>query len=373
MITADEEWTQQLQGELPIPAQNPNYTLPLILSRQDIRDLLDNPTREGLAHRLLYASGITATELLELPSTNIDTHLTIANRLVLIDPQTATALAALAQDSGPLLFPWTQKKLHDSLQTSRAARLYQASDRTLTPQALRHAFATHRLENGMDPVALHTLLGNQLFQTTEMYQLTAVALQKTEYARCHPLMQKPEKGPPPGTPSYEEIQTLIAAAYKLRDKIIIRLFYATGLRLAELLNLRCVDIDLQEHRVFVRHGKGDKDRYTLIDPETVRQLQAYKPQWNPGESVFNLRSGTAVEAMVRKLAQETGIAAPYEAKGQTISPHSLRHSYATHCYLNGMELTSLKRLLGHEKLETTREYLDIPFSHTAKVYAQTHD
>ena len=76
--------------------------------------------------------------------------------------------------------------------------------------------------------------------------------------------------------------------------------------------------------------------------------------------------------MIHRLAEEAGILAPYEAQGLTISPHSLRHSFATHCYLNGMKPVDLQHLLGHEDLESTRIYLNIPHSFREQQYRSSH-
>jgi site-specific recombinase XerD len=119
----------------------------------------------------------------------------------------------------------------------------------------------------------------------------------------------------------------------------------------------------------VRAGKESKDRYCLADPHTLSLLKLDGP---PQESLFGLHTSKSMETLVARLASETGLDRVYAARGEHLTPHSFRHAFATHLYLNGLELVSLRRLLGHEDLATTLVYTQVPLSHVQDAYAHCH-
>ena len=405
-MKSQEEWARELAGEVAVPYMpHANYLLPLILGRAEVATLLICPrlsALQQLAVRTLYATGLREEELVALgPDCQSDQGLQILGarpRRVCLDEETARALSQL---SGPSLFSTTVDELRDwLLEAARWAGVlerFEGAGRPLLPKALRHAYASHCLENGMDLLTLFYQLGHEFVDTTEMYVLTGVALRGASYARSHPLMagQKGYAGwsqpelmvremGEPGDEEEDEDRGLRYARLTLEDmelmlasgrtdlhRLIVRVLYATGIRLAELLGLRYLDLDSQECRLFVRQGKGHKDRYCLLDPKTVDMLLAWRGDGGLSEVIFPLPR-PSVQKVLTSLAKRTGLSAKYAALGEKLTPHSMRHTFATHCYNGGIDLFSLKTLLGHAYLHTTLAYLACPPERRQQVYDNSH-
>lgn len=148
-----------------------------------------------------------------------------------------------------------------------------------------------------------------------------------------------------------------------RNKAIIEVLFSCGLRVSELVTLRLSDLYLEEHFVRVV-GKGRKERLVPISESAVRQLQLWFIDRNlmdikPGEEdyVFLNRRGahltrTMILIMIKRLGEEAGIS-------KTISPHTLRHSFATALLAGGADLRAIQAMLGHESIGTTEIYTHI--------------
>ena len=148
-----------------------------------------------------------------------------------------------------------------------------------------------------------------------------------------------------------------------RNKAIIEVLYSSGLRVSELVTLKLSDLYLDEQFLRVT-GKGQKTRLVPISPVAIKQLQLWFVDRNamsikPGEEdyVFLNRRGahltrTMILIMIKRLGQEAGIA-------KTISPHTLRHSFATSLLEGGADLRSIQAMLGHESIGTTEIYTHI--------------
>ena len=161
----------------------------------------------------------------------------------------------------------------------------------------------------------------------------------------------------PAVPTPEEVGLLlrVAASIKYSYYVILRLLYASGLRLAELAALRWGDVLWDHCTLFIRCGKGERDRYVLVDSETLRHLRQLRAlQKKPG-TVIGVKEIT-VRWMVRRCADASGLYAHYLQRGEGLSTHSLRHAFATHCYENGLDYFILSRLLGHQYVSTTAIY-----------------
>jgi site-specific recombinase XerD len=157
----------------------------------------------------------------------------------------------------------------------------------------------------------------------------------------------------------------------LRDRAILEMFYATGIRLAELVGLNLGDIDLEGMTMRVT-GKGQKQRFVFLNRSAVEALQDYlaaRPRVRT-EAVFLNRFGRrlsrrAVELMFARLLAEAGIT-------RAASPHTLRHSFATHLLEGGSDLVTIKELLGHQNLSTTQIYTNISRARMREVYDRAH-
>ena len=181
----------------------------------------------------------------------------------------------------------------------------------------------------------------------------------------------------PATLTREECKTLIQFYKKgklgPRNRLILRLLYATGMRIDELTNLRFADIFYDNRTIFVREGKGNKDRYVCVDDRTLEMLHRFQEHEGKkiSDPVFDIGL-RQIRRVVEKAGSKTGISAKYEAMGRYFSPHSLRHSFATHSFENGMRTFTLKKLLGHEYLGTTEIYLYCSTRYDEEEYRRTN-
>lgn len=176
----------------------------------------------------------------------------------------------------------------------------------------------------------------------------------------------------PAVLTYREIRALLkASSAKKRDYLIIRVFYATAMRIGELENLCVADLYLDELKILVREGKGDKDRYVLMDSKTAKLLAEYTKNFRMVDKVFGIVS-RQISRVVKGYAEDLGITARYDAIGRNFSPHSFRHTCATHLYQNGIDLYVLQNLLGHTSLMTTQEYIHVGISRRKADYEAAH-
>lgn len=162
--------------------------------------------------------------------------------------------------------------------------------------------------------------------------------------------------------SKSEVKVLIAAPKHLKHKLILALLYGCGLRNYELCNLEQVDIDFDRKTVFVKKQKGNYDRYVPLSDLLAKGLKQYFATEHPFKWVFN--SQVTKEGEVLKLSQSGVRWAIKESKGKTgikkkVTAHMFRHTYATHLLEDGLDIVSIKELLGHAYIETTLVYLHV--------------
>jgi len=165
----------------------------------------------------------------------------------------------------------------------------------------------------------------------------------------------------------------------LRDRAILELFYSTGMRLSELVNLRLGDIDFSKEIVKI-HGKGGKQRIVPLGrkaKEALRQYLAGRHKLFSGGTtaadrgiVFLTVRGRKIYPKAVHLIVHKAIQAVSETEKK--SPHVLRHTFATHLLDRGADLRAVKELLGHESLSTTQLYTHVTVDRLKKVYAQAH-
>jgi integrase/recombinase XerC len=160
----------------------------------------------------------------------------------------------------------------------------------------------------------------------------------------------------------------------IRDIAILELFYGCGLRLSELINLKTSDLNFSQAVVKVT-GKGSKDRIIPLADKTIEALKAYanfRKQNTAFKNVhfFLSEKGEKLYPMlVQRLIKKE--LAPYNNVGKK-SPHTLRHSFATHMLENGADLRAIKDLLGHENLSTTQVYTHLSKEKLKQSYRQAH-
>lgn len=173
------------------------------------------------------------------------------------------------------------------------------------------------------------------------------------------LKQEPEQVPLPKRKKKlptvlekEQIKEMILKTNNIKHQLIIEILYSSGIRLSELINLTVEDIDPENHLVTIRQGKGAKDRVTIISKKTAQKIKEFAKQGR----IFKGRKGNyskkSVQAVLEQARKKAGI--PHK-----VTPHMLRHSFATHLLESGTNLRYIQSLLGHEKLETTQIYTKV--------------
>lgn len=179
----------------------------------------------------------------------------------------------------------------------------------------------------------------------------------------------------------DEVLQLLSApngvnALEIRDKAVLELFYASGLRLSELVGLNVGDADLTQGIVKVL-GKGNKERLVPMGKQAIGSLLTYLGKRDEmlngrmGEKalflnkVGNRISARAVERLLDKYLKKTDIQ-------KKVTPHVLRHTFATHLLNNGADMRGIQELLGHASLSTTQRYTHVELDKLMKVYDKTH-
>lgn len=155
--------------------------------------------------------------------------------------------------------------------------------------------------------------------------------------------------------SKEDIQKIINLNTNLKHRLIIKILYSSGLRLQELINLKRNDIDFDRNLIFVKSGKGKKDRFTLLSQEIKLDLLKYYSSFNfKTDYVLEGRNKKYSKKSVQKILESSG-----KKIGKKITPHMLRHSFATHLLESGIDIRYIQKLLGHSDLKTTEIYTHV--------------
>ncbi len=170
-----------------------------------------------------------------------------------------------------------------------------------------------------------------------------------------------------------DVNTLLGA----RDRAMLETIYSTGIRVSELVELNLVDIDFEGECLRVR-GKGRRERVAPISPTALRAIRRYldmraadsrSSSFDPNALYVNKHgqrlSTRSVRRKLDKYLMEAGL-------DPSISPHTLRHSFATHLLNNGADLRSVQQLLGHQSLSTTQIYTHVTTDRMKKVYDESH-
>ncbi|MCP3961049.1 MAG: tyrosine-type recombinase/integrase [bacterium] len=156
----------------------------------------------------------------------------------------------------------------------------------------------------------------------------------------------------------EEVDKLFEAATDFRYQTIWMTLYSSGLRLSEAVRLRVSDIDSKAMRILVRNGKGQKDRYTVLSRSLLEQLRTYWKVYRPTEWLFygRERQHRSILRTLQKTFKEDKNRAGIR---KSATPHSLRHSFATHSMEDGANLLYIRDLLGHRAIQSTLVYLKV--------------
>lgn len=162
----------------------------------------------------------------------------------------------------------------------------------------------------------------------------------------------------PSVLSKNEIKQIIQSCNNLKHKCILSLIYSAGLRRSELIDLRISAINSERGWIEIRDAKGKKDRYTLLSPALLELLREYYKKYRPrywlfeGNSAHSQYSATSISNILRESAHKAGI-------HRRVTPHMLRHSFATHLLEQGTDLRYIQELLGHGSSKTTEIYTHV--------------
>jgi len=175
--------------------------------------------------------------------------------------------------------------------------------------------------------------------------------------------------------SKEEVWRMLHACQLLKHKVLIGLLYGCGLRCMEVRSVRLQDLDFDRKSLRVVQGKGKKDRYVPLSDHLIRGLKKYIQAEKPVEYLFNGQPNGAAGGDFDSRYSQRGVqwavkqACKHAGIKKDVHVHTLRHTFATHLLEDGMDIMTLKNLLGHENIETTIEYLQIAQLPTQKVFS----
>jgi len=183
-----------------------------------------------------------------------------------------------------------------------------------------------------------------------------VTLGRPDVVTMIPYGKKPRTVPVVLSP--EEVLRFLEAVRPGRDRVLLQTTYACGLRLGEVTHLRVADIDSARRVIVVRQGKGQKDRLVPLSPRLLEVLRAYwrtdRPQlWLfPGRDPAKPLNGTTIQRLCQRVVTRLGLT-------KRVTPHTLRHSFATHMLEAGVDVRTVQAILGHTDLTTTANYLHV--------------
>ncbi|TIS49153.1 site-specific integrase [Mesorhizobium sp.] len=275
-------------------------------------------------------------------------------------------MATLSTDAP--VSPLRQRMLHDMLMRGLGAHTQQdyvrhvrrfatflgRSPDTATPEDIRR-FQLHQHESGIGPATINGAVSALRF-------LFLVTLKRRDLARALVIMRYPRKLP--DVLSVEEAARLLEAAPGIKYKAALGVAYGAGLRVSEVAHLKVDDVDSTRMLLRVEQGKGRKDRNAMLSPQLLELLRLWWREGKrrgvmlphgwlfPGRSCTDPISSRQLHRAVQEAAEVAGIR-------KRVSPHTLRHSFATHLLEQDVDIRVIQVLLGHSKLETTALYTKV--------------
>ncbi|SDM86372.1 tyrosine-type recombinase/integrase [Acetanaerobacterium elongatum] len=166
----------------------------------------------------------------------------------------------------------------------------------------------------------------------------------------------------PSIMSKTELTRFFSVIDNLRDRAMFETVYGAGLRISEVAHLRVQDIDSEQMRIFVFHGKGGKDRFTVLSQRNLELLRTYWKQYRPShpDGYLFYSRGRKNSIMTTRAIQDAFHRYCKKANlPDTFTVHTLRHCFATHLLESGVEVCQIKELLGHTFIQTTAFYLHL--------------
>jgi site-specific recombinase XerD len=233
------------------------------------------------------------------------------------------------------------------------AKYFKQSPDKLQPEDIR-TYQLYLLEKKkLSPKSLNVTVSALRF----LYRVT---LHRDWDSEIIPYAKRPRKLPVVLSP--EEIAQFLHVVRNLKHRTVLMTMYAAGLRVSEVTRLKLTDIDSHRMCIRVDQGKGQKDRYVILSKKLLTYLREYWQDYRPRHWLFtnNRKNGSlpvsTVQAVCKKTRQELGIK-------KMVTPHTLRHSFATHLLEAGNNLRTIQILMGHSSMSTTAIYLHVAIPH----------
>lgn len=212
-------------------------------------------------------------------------------------------------------------------------------------------FLSHLVELGKKPTTINLARSAILYYYNEVLKRNFAPIKTPKIPRRLPVVL-----------TKKEIRTLLAACSHEKSRLLIKMLYASGLRISECLTMKIGDLELEQKIAWVREGKGGKDRMVILSKDLIGDLNPFIS----GRSgyIFEGRNGpmTAQNAqkIIRLTAKKAGI-------HKAVTPHKLRHSFATHLRESGVDLRVIQELLGHANISTTEIYTHVSSEEKRKI------
>jgi site-specific recombinase XerD len=170
----------------------------------------------------------------------------------------------------------------------------------------------------------------------------------------------------PAVLSAKEVKAIINSCTNIKHKCILMTLYSGGLRRSELINLRIQDIDSKRKLIRITNAKGNKDRYTLLSSTLLISLRRYYLEYRPHYWLFegvkkSQYSATSIEKIFKKALRKAGV-------NKHATPHTLRHSFATHLLEQGTSIRYIQELLGHSSIHTTQIYTHVASKKLSEIH-----
>jgi integrase/recombinase XerD len=162
----------------------------------------------------------------------------------------------------------------------------------------------------------------------------------------------------------DEVKKMIDSADNRKSKLIISMLYSSGLRVSELVNLKVNDLDFKENTGWVRKGKGSKDRLFSLSPQICEEIKEYLQDKNDSRNYVFSKDKPLTTRNIQKIIKGTRVRSSIQKK---VTPHTLRHSFATHLLEQGTDIRLIQAMLGHSSLNTTQVYTHISSDQIKKV------
>lgn len=220
---------------------------------------------------------------------------------------------------------------------------------------------SHLSTQQMNQYLFHMIKDRNISESHQSQILSAIKMFYNEVVFQPEKMQglhQPKKASKlPQVLTEQEVVRLLKATDNLKHKCILMVIYSGGLRLGEVVNLRISDLQPENNRVFIRNGKGKKDRCTLLSDKVIVLLKEYLELYRPVDWLFEGATGGQYG---ERSVQNVFTAAKLKSKiNVTATTHTLRHSFATHLLEKGVDIRYIQELLGHESSKTTEIYTHI--------------